>query len=421
MSILSTLRSLDRPERNTVLASFLGWSLDAFDFFILVFVIKDVAAGFGARIETVTIAILLTLAMRPVGALLFGLAADRYGRRPTLMANVLLYSALGFASGFAPSLTALLALRALFGIAMGGEWGIGASLVMETIPPRSRGVVSGVLQAGYPTGYLLAAIAYAVFYSVIGWRGMFMLGCLPALLVFFIRRNVAESPAFNELDPASRRFGFFRALRKHGWLFAYAVVFMTAFNVFSHGTQDLYPTFLQVQDGLSSHAVGIIGVIYNVGAIIGGLTFGALSERSGRRHAIISAALLALPIIPLWAFATNPLWLAAGAFLMQFAVQGAWGVIPAYLNELSPGEARGTFPGLAYQLGNLFASGSATIQAWIAQRHGGDFSYAQAVVAGLVACVIIGLTLAGREARGVQLVRRGSDPQSDASGAPGVM
>ena len=413
MSIVSTLQSLDQRQRNAVLASFLGWSLDAFDFFILVFVIGDVAAAFDVDIEIATLAILLTLAMRPVGALLFGLAADRYGRRPALMVNVLFYSMLSFASGFAPSLTALLIIRALFGIAMGGEWGVGASLAMETIPPESRGVISGVLQVGYPTGYLIAGLAYATLYSTIGWRGMFISGCIPALLVLFIRRRVTESPAFAASDPASRHFGFFRALRQHGWLFVYTVVLMAAFNLFSHGTQDLYPTFLQVQNGLTSHAVGIISVVYNIGAIVGGLSFGALSERCGRRRAIILASLMALPAIPLWVFAANPVWLAAGAFLVQFAVQGAWGVIPAHLNELSPSEARGTFPGLAYQVGNLIAAGNATIQATIARAHGGDFGYALALVAGFAACMIIVLAWLGPEAHGLPFLSRRQHSRQD--------
>jgi len=287
-------------QRSVVIASFLGWSLDAFDFFLLVFVIGDIAREFGVDISAVTFAILLTLAMRPVGAFLFGRAADRWGRRPTLMVDVLLYSAIEFASGFSPNLTVLLVLRALYGIAMGGEWGVGASLTMESIPPHARGFVSGLLQSGYPTGYFVASIVYALLFPIIGWRGMFMVGVLPALLVLYIRRRVPESPSWERTNRA--RNDTLVILRSHWRLGLYAIVLMTAFNFFSHGTQDLYPTFLQVQHGLSPHAVGTIAAIYNVGAILGGIVCGSLSEQFGRRRTIVIAALLSLPVLPLWAF-----------------------------------------------------------------------------------------------------------------------
>ena len=352
MKILAELKSLTGEQRAAFAASFLGWALDAFDFFLLVFVIKAIADDFHAEIKAVTFAILLTLAMRPLGALVFGRLADRFGRQPVLMLDIVLYSVLEFASAFAPSLTALLVLRALFGFAMGGEWGVGASLVMESIPPRTRGAVSGILQQGYAVGYLLAAVAYFALFELIGWRGMFMLGVLPALLVLYIRMRVKESPAWERMSARGKPVGILEALRGRWGLFLYVVLLMTAFNFFSHGTQDLYPTFLQVQHGFSPHVVGVIAVIYNIGAILGGVFFGAWSERVGRRRAVIVAAFLALPVIPLWAFSANPVLLAAGAFMVQFMVQGAWGTIPADLNELSPEGVRGTFPGFAYQLGN---------------------------------------------------------------------
>ena len=284
---IAALSGWSREQKSVVVASFLGWTLDAFDFFLLVFVLKDIAQEFGTEISNVTAAILLTLAMRPLGAFLFGHAADRYGRRPTLMVDVLLYSLLAFASGFAPSLAALLVLRGLFRIAMGGEWGVGASLTMETVPLRSRGFVSGLLQAGYPTGYLLASIVYASLYSLIGWRGMFMLGALPALLIFYIRRRVPESPSWNA--SAVTESGTLAVLKTNWRLGLYAIVLMTAFNFFSHGTQDLYPTFLQIQHQLSPHAVGMIAVVYNIGAIAGGILCGSLSERIGRRRTIVAS------------------------------------------------------------------------------------------------------------------------------------
>jgi MFS transporter, SHS family, lactate transporter len=395
---IAALSGWTSEQKHVVAASFLGWSLDAFDFFLLVFVLKDIAQDFKTQITDVTFAILLTLAMRPVGAFLFGRAADRWGRRPTLMVDVLLYSLIEFASGFSPNLTILLVLRAIYGVAMGGEWGVGASLTMESIPPHARGFVSGLLQSGYPTGYFLASIVYGLVFPIIGWRGMFMVGVAPALLVLYIRRSVPESPSW---APTRGQGNTLTILKSHWRLGIYAIVLMTAFNFFSHGTQDLYPTFLQVEHGLASREVGLIAVIYNIGAIFGGILFGTLSESFGRRRMIIAAALLSLPVLPLWAFSTNPVWLAVGAFLMQVMVQGAWGVIPAHLNELSPDEARGTFPGFVYQLGNLMASVNATLQAGIATRYGGNYGLALAVVAGTVAIVIAILTALGVEAKGI--------------------
>jgi len=406
MTIPATIPALSgwtNQQRNVVISSFLGWTLDAFDFFLLVFVLKDIAQEFGAPIPDVTFAILLTLAMRPLGAFLFGRAADRWGRRPTLMADVLLYSILEFASGFSPNLTVLLVLRALYGVAMGGEWGVGASLTMESVPPHARGFVSGLLQSGYPTGYFVASIVYGLLFPIIGWRGMFMVCVLPALLVLYIRRRVPESPSWE--PGAAARGSTMSVIRSHWRLGIYAVLLMTAFNFFSHGTQDLYPTFLQVQHGLSPHAVGIIAAVYNVGAIVGGIVCGTLSERIGRRRMIVIAALLSLPILPLWAFSAEPVLLALGAFLMQVAVQGAWGVIPAHLNELSPNEARGTFPGFVYQLGNLLAAANATIQADLAVHFGGNYGLALAIVAGSVAVIIAVLTSFGVEAKGVAFGR----------------
>ena len=412
---IEALSGWTSEQKHVVAASFLGWTLDAFDYFLMVFVLKDIAQEFHTDITEVTVALLLTLAMRPIGAYFFGRAADRWGRRPTLMTNILFYSAVELASGFAPNLTALLVLRAIYGVAMGGEWGVGASLTMESIPPKARGFVSGLLQSGYPAGYFLASIVYGVLFQYIGWRGMFMVGVLPALLVFYIRLHVPESPTWR---PTTTRSSTVAVLKSHWRLGLYAVVLMTAFNFFSHGTQDLYPTFLQVQHGFSPHEVGLIAVIYNIGAIIGGIGFGSLSERFGRRRTIIITALLSLPVLPLWAFSATAVWLAAGAFLMQILVQGAWGVIPVHLNELSPEDARGTFPGFTYQLGNLIASVNATMQAAIAAHYGNDYAFALAVVAGSVAIVIAGLPAFGPEAKGVRFGRAAEVAPRDVGHVP---
>ena len=393
-------------QRHVVVACYLGWTLDAFDFFIMVFVIGDIAAAFGTDRTTVTWAITLTLFLRALGAYLFGRAADRFGRRPTLIANVITYSVLEFLTGFSPNLTVFLILRALYGIAMGGEWGVGASLTMESIPAKWRGPVSGLLQAGYPSGYLLATLLYRIAYGggYLGWRGMFMVGVLPALLVLYIRRNVPESPDWERQSEGAHTVSFGTVLRRHAGLAIYAVIMMTAFNFFSHGTQDLYPSFLQHEHQMSIDQVTTIAIIYNIGAMIGGIGFGYLSQRIGRRVAIVIAAVLSLPVLPLWAFSTDPVQIALGAFLMQVFVQGAWGIIPAHLNELSPPEVRGTFPGLTYQLGNCLAAANATIQSALADHYfGGNLSWPLAWVAGIVAVVIAVMVGLGREGRDVRM------------------
>ena len=401
--MLSQLRALTTDQRNAFLAAYLGWTLDAFDYFLLVFVLKDVQKEFHASAQQGASLLFVTLACRPIGALLFGAAADKFGRRLPLMVNVILYSALELASGFAPTLAAFFVLRALFGIAMGGEWGLGASLALESAPAESRGLLSGILQQGYPVGYLLGAVAYPLIVPHLGWRPMFFLGALPALLTLFIRAKVKESPVWEQRQQERVPIDFKATLRQHGGLFVYLVLLMTAFNFMSHGTQDLYPKFLQVQRHFSAGTVSAIVIIFNLGALAGGIIVGALSQRIGRRKAIVISALLAVPIIPLWAFSHSPLLLATGAFLMQFCVQGAWGVIPAHLTELSPGALRGTFTGLAYQLGNLLASVNANLQTKIADRHhNGDYSLGLASVILVVLLTVAAVTALGKESRGVQ-------------------
>lgn len=401
MSLLSPLRELNTEQRHTVLASFLGWTLDAFDYFLLVFVIGEIARDFHTDATRVTAALFLTLAARPLGALLFGRLADRYGRRPVLMVDIVLFSIMEVACAFAPSLGVLLALRFLFGIAMGGEWGIGASLVMESIPPRARGLVSGLLQSGYPCGYFLGAIAYWLVFNHFGWRGMFVVGSLPALLVLYVRSKVPESPVWQAGQAAGPRANAWQAMRGHWKLFVYMMLLMMAFNMFSHGSQDMYPTFLKSQLHFDTGQVTVLTMLLNLGAIVGGLGFGAWSERIGRRRAMIVAALLALPVIPLWTYGGSLLLLGLGAFLIQVMVQGAWGVVPTHLNELSPDAVRGTLPGFAYQMGNLLAAVTATAQSWLAARHGGDYAFAMSLWIGAVAALLAVLVWLGPEARGV--------------------
>lgn len=390
---------LNRSQKMAIWAAYLGWTLDAFDFFLLVFMLKAISETFGTQISSVSEALFLTLAARPAGALVFGWLGDRFGRRPILMLVIVSFSVFSALSGLANSLAQLLVIRALFGFTMGGEWGLGASLVMESIPGRLRGSVSGLLQSGYPSGYLLASLAYYLLFDAIGWRGMFFVGLLPAILVFVIRSHVEESPVF-EARRHQPRQGALAALAQHWKLALYLVVLMTAFNFFSHGTQDLYPTFLQKQHGLDTHTVGTLTIVLNVGALVGAFIFGPLSQRIGRRKAIMMAGALALPVLPLYAFGNGLVLLGLGGFLMQIAVQGAWAMVPAYLNELSPSAVRAMFPGFVYQLGNLIASRNAVIQAGIAESHGNNYGLALALVTGLTAVVLVCWTALGPDPKG---------------------
>ena len=394
-----------QQQYNVVIASFLGWTIDAFDFFLLIFVMADIAKEFGSTMKVVSWAITLTLALRVVGALVFGRLADRHGRKPILMLNILLFSVLECASGFAPTLTVFLVLRALFGIAMGGEWGIGASLTMESIPTHWRGFVSGLLQSGYSFGYLLAALAFGVGFGTLGWRGLFVIAILPAVLVLYIRSKVSESPGWQASRDRAVAPDVPRPARgSHLRRYIYAIALMAAAATFSHGTQDLYPTFLRVQRGFSVHEVSAVAIVYNIGAILGCLCGGTLSQWLGRRRELALAALLALALMPFWATASSALWLAGTAFCMQFLVQSMFGAMPAHLNEISPPESRATFPGFTYQFGNFLAAGNATIQVALADRLNVDFGMAMAWVAGAGAIALALLASFGPEAREVRMI-----------------
>ena len=405
---------LTPDQRNSFLAALLGWSMDAFDYFIVVLVYADIAESFGKSKETVAFLTTATLLMRPVGALLFGLWADKIGRRIPLIVDVIFYSTVGFLCAFAPNFTVLLVLRFLYGIGMGGEWGLGAALAMEKIPTARRGFFSGVLQQGYAVGYLMAAVSFLIISDVLGlsWRWLFALSILPALISLFIRTRVGESEAWEasreqlKVTSTSIKDVIFTGavLRR----FVYLVILMTAFNWMSHGTQDVYPTFLKATDqggaGLAESTALTIAIIYNIGAIIGGLTFGGLSEKYGRRYTIAFCALLALPVVPIFAYSTSAGMLVLGSFLMQLLVQGAWGVIPAHLTEMSPDAIRGFYPGVTYQLGNVFAALNLPIQEHLAASHGYPFALTVTIVPVLV--IVAGVTLIGREAKGVEFGRQ---------------
>jgi MFS transporter, SHS family, lactate transporter len=411
---------LTSDQRNAFTAALLGWTMDAFDYFIVVLVYADIATDFGTSKEKVAFLTTVTLLMRPVGALVFGLWADRVGRRVPLIVDVLLYSTVGFLCAFAPNLTVLIVLRLIYGIGMGGEWGLGAALAMEKIPRERRGFFSGLLQEGYSFGYLMAAVAYLVVSEVLGlsWRWLFALSIIPALISLLIRTRVEESEVWKEskeqmkVTETSFKDVFLNAkvLRR----FAYLILLMTAFNWMSHGTQDVYPTFLKATDqggpGLSESTALTIAVIYNIGAIIGGLTFGTLSERFGRRYTIAFCAVLGLPIVPLFAYSNTAAMLCLGAFLMQVVVQGAWGVIPAHLTEMSPDAVRGFYPGVTYQLGNVFAALNLPMQEHLAETHGYPFALAVTIVPVLV--VVATVVLLGKEAKGVRFGRAPTEVQA---------
>ncbi|WP_297601577.1 MFS transporter [Mycobacterium sp.] len=397
-------------QRNSFIAALLGWTMDAFDYFIVVLVYADIAKTFHHSKAEVAFVTTATLIMRPVGALLFGLWADRVGRRLPLMVDVMFYSVVGFLCAFAPNFTVLVILRLLYGIGMGGEWGLGAALAMEKVPVQRRGFFSGLLQEGYAFGYLLASVASLVVMDWLGlsWRWLFGLSIVPALISLIIRYRVEESEVWeaaqDRMKLTSTRI---RDVLRSGAIvrrFIYLALLMTAFNWMSHGTQDVYPTFLGAHAdqgaGLSSTTVKWIVVVYNVGAIIGGLVFGTLSQRWGRRYTVVFCAMLALPIVPLFAYSRSAAMLCLGSFVMQLSVQGAWGVIPAHLTEMSPDAIRGLYPGVTYQLGNLLAAFNLPIQERLAESHGYPFALAATIVPVLIAVTV--LTLIGKDATGIR-------------------
>jgi SHS family lactate transporter-like MFS transporter len=395
-------------QRNAVLAGFLGWTLDAFDFFILTLIIDDVAKAFGRTRPDIAFALTATLAMRPVGALVFGVMADRLGRRLPLMLNVIFYALLSVLSGVAPSYQVFILLRMLFGVCMGGEWGVGASLALESASPRLRGLLSGLLQEGYAIGNLLAALAFRLLYPTFnaaypgnGWRMMFFLGGLPALLSLFIRTRVKESAAWHEhkTDWSTYR----RSLPLFWKRFVYLVLLMTMMNFMSHGTQDMYPTMLGTI-GYDRARIADVTMLSAIGAVLGGLAFGSYSDKAGRRRSMMIAIVCSLVVIPFWIAGHSPVRILIGVFLMQFFVQGAWGVIPAHINELSPNHLRGFFPGFAYQLGVMFAASIPYVESALGER----FTYTQAM-SGLMTVVFIVafvVTLLGPEARGVSFRKK---------------
>jgi SHS family lactate transporter-like MFS transporter len=399
--------SLTNSQRtHAVLAGYLGWTMDAFDFFVVVFMIGTLADNFHVSKARLVFTMTMTLAMRPVGAFLFGLLADRFGRRVPLMANVIYFSVIEVLCGFAPNYTVFLVLRALYGIGMGGEWGIGASLAMESIPQRWRGIISGLLQSGYSAGYLLAAVAFRFVFPTLGWRWMFWMGGIPAALALYIRWHVPESEAWKE-HASNSMAQIMRVFGNYWKSFAYLCVMMTLFMFLSHGTQDLYPDFLKTEHHLSASWISYMAIIYNVGAIVGAIIFGLLSQRVGRRKGILLALFVSIVTIPAWAFGHGLAMVAVAAFVMQMGVQGAWGVVPVHLNELAPDAARGLVPGFAYQLGILFASPTNSFLVILSDHIGYRWALAGFEIVTIISLAIV--VWFGREAHGKQFSATHSD------------
>ncbi len=425
-SAIPTSAGLTSDQRSAFAASLLGWMMDAFDYFIVVLIYADIGKDFGVSLETMAYLTTITLAMRPVGAYLFGIWADRVGRRTPLIVNVCFYSVIGFACAFAPNFTVLFILRLLYGIGMGGEWGLGAALTMEKMPRHRRGFFSGILQAGYSGGYLLASVLFLVIISAAGlsWRWMFAFSILPALISLIIRTRVKESEVWVRTQERLRRSNssirrvFFngRTVRR----FIYLVILMAAFNWMSHGTQDVYPTFLKATDdggaGIGASTATWIAIIYNVGAIFGAIVFGSLSDRWGRKAIILLGSLLTLPLIPLFAFSKTAFLLCLGSALTQFMVQGAWGAIPAHLNEMSPNAIRGFYPGVTYQLGNVLAAFNLPIQQALAPRIG--YPTTIAVTTAFAAIFVFVMCLVGKQAKGIDFNAEDPDDAPRAGAGP---
>ncbi len=409
-AVTSTTSALSRgSQAYAVSASALGWTLDAFDFFVVVFLVDTLAAHFSVQKSAVIWTITATLAMRPAGALLFGLFADRYGRRKPLMAVVIYFSVIELLSGFAPNYSTFFVLRALYGIGMGGYWGVGVSLAMESAPTRWRGTLSGVLQSGYSIGYLLAALAARLVLPAWGWRAMFWVGLAPALLTLYITSKASESEAWKQHRVPSMG-AIVQIVLDHRRSFAYLLLMLTLMTCLSHGTQDLYPDFLKTAHGISPSVVAYVAMFYNLGAVMGAIMFGHISERLGRRRAIIVALALSLVMIPAWAFGVSITTLATGAFLMQVGVQGAWGIMPAHLNELSPDAVRSLFPGFVYQLGVLFGSPTNTIEYAIRNKLGYEWAMTVFECATIVLLMIV--FALGSERKGKSFLRY---PSTEAS------
>lgn len=386
-----------------VASGILGWTLDAFDFFVVIFLFDALAAHFRVSKADVVYTLTVTLAMRPVGALIFGSLADRFGRKWLLVICVFYFSAMTILSGLSVNFTMFVIMRALYGLGMGGYWGVGASYAMESAPRHLRGVLSGLLQSGYPAGYLVAAIAMQTVTTHFGWRSAFFIGAPVAVLIAVLTWFAPESEAWHTQRAASMKI-IFRSLWSHTRIFFYLLALMSVMLCLSHGTQDLYPDFLKSLPGITERTIAGMNLLYGIpvlyssAGIIGALVFGFVSEKIGRRYSIMLALAATLLSIPAWAFGSTVLALVLGSCAMQAGVQGAWGVIPAHINELSPPSVRGLFPGFVYQLGFVVASPGTMIELKLRNMLG--YSWALTVFAGAVIAALLFLIYFGPEEHG---------------------
>ncbi|KAJ1958367.1 Carboxylic acid transporter [Linderina pennispora] len=410
------LMKLTPRQAFTFSVAFLGWMVDAIDFFCVSMTTTELAASFDCEVSDVTSAITTTLMLRPIGALIFGVIADRYGRRIPLMANLFLFTVIELASGFSKNLSTFIGLRAVYGILMGGEWGLGNSLAMETLPVASRGIFSGILQEGYAVGNLIAALLYYAVVPNLGWRALYWISIIPAVITIGLAYFLKETDVWlaNRATQRGKSKRMYQTaidmLKKHWLRCIYSIILMAGMNFMSHGSQDLYPTFLKKQHGYTPRQATIGTVVGNLGAIVGGIIFGYNSEYFGRRRTIAFCCICGACFIPLWILPQKYGPLLAGAFFMQVFVQGAWGVIPVYLSEISPAAFRSTFPGLSYQLGNLISASASQIEAKLGEKNPlpelrdgkriPDYGRTQGTLIGIIFAIVFILVIIGREERG---------------------
>ncbi|KAI9739140.1 MAG: hypothetical protein M1834_007353 [Cirrosporium novae-zelandiae] len=403
------------------LVAFFAWTWDAFDFFTVSLTVEDLAESFNRSNTDITWGITLVLMFRSVGSTIFGIAADRWGRKWPFIVNNVLFIILELATGFCNDYSSFLAVRALFGIAMGGLYGNAAATALEDCPDAARGIISGMLQQGYAFGYLLAT-AFArglVNTTSHGWKPLFWFGAGPPALIIVFRLCLPETKAYQDRELVRKQRGNIAktfmvegkvALKKHWMLLIYLVLLMAGFNFMSHGSQDLYPTMLKSQYSFSANAITVTQVVANLGAMTGGTVIGYCSQIFGRRLSILVMCVIGGALLYSYTFVSTHAIIAA-AFFEQFCVQGAWGVIPIHLMELSPGSFRTFVVGTSYQLGNLVSSASSTIESSIGERfplpYNGEserYQYGKVICIfmGCVYAYVIILTICGPEYRGRQ-------------------
>ncbi|KAJ7617913.1 MFS general substrate transporter [Roridomyces roridus] len=423
-SILKQLVSLTPLQWAFFWVGWLAWTCDAIDFFSVSLSVTALSEQFDRPTTKITQAITLTLLFRSVGAVLFGVFSDRFGRKWPLVFNLGLVAVLELGAGFTQTFRQFLAVRSLFGIGMGGIWGLAITTGLENLPVGLRGIASGVMQQGYAVGYLFAACISLKLVPAVpaGWRALFFTASGISLFGAVLRALLPESTVFRQMRESAEGHGVvseaqktkqfmkstWEMLKQHWVLAIYMCLLMTGFNFSSHGSQDLYPTFMHNTKGFSTHTATVATIIGNCGAIAGGAVAGYSSQYLGRRITIIIFTLLIGCFIPLWIIPNNFSSLAAGAFCVQFGVQGAWGVIPIHLTELSPPAFRATFPGVAYQIGNMISSTAAQIEATGGNNfkklvngvETPDYAKVQGILIGVVCAFVIMMTLIGPESHG---------------------